>query len=156
MATSNTPPIPDTLYHVKRTITDFHSDPSGATRTTDILGTFTNLIAAKNAARSALASEGYLKDDFEVYEQKDEDGEGEWKHEDGVLIWAKAPKGQEFEVRLDTKPNLGQFKGNEHGEVEGVLHYGMCFSCFAFFFFLKWRVLFCLGGLERESKEDGK
>ena len=130
MATTSTTPIPEFLYHVKRTIIDLLKDSSGATRTTDVLGTFTNLIAAKNAARSALASEGYLKDDFEKYEQKEEEGdeageESGWKHEDGVLIWAKAPAGQEFEVRLDTKPNLGQFRGNEHGEVEGVLHYGM-------------------------------
>jgi hypothetical protein len=56
------------LYHVKRTILDFNEDKSGATQTTDVLGTFTELPVAKVAARSALASEGYLKDDFEVYE----------------------------------------------------------------------------------------
>ncbi|KAF4634891.1 hypothetical protein G7Y89_g3205 [Cudoniella acicularis] len=113
--------IPEFLYHVKRTITDYHADKSGATRTTDILNTFTDLKAAKAAAHSALASEGYLKDDFEIYE--DNAGEEEWKHGDGVVVFAKAPAGQEFEVRLDTKPNTPKLKGNASGEVEGVLHY---------------------------------
>lgn len=116
-------PIPEFLYHVKRTITDYHEDKSGATRITDVLGTFTDLHAAKLAARSALASEGYLKDDFDTFEQKDEANPEEWKHEDGVLVFAKAPAGQQFEVRLDTKPNVNKFKGNASGEVEGYLHY---------------------------------
>jgi len=111
----------DLLYHVKRTITDYLNDKSGATRTTDILGTYTDLAAAKAAARAGLASEGYIKDDFEVLEVKGETEE--WKHADGVLVFAKAPAGQEFEVLLDTKPNVFHFKGNESGEVEGFLHY---------------------------------
>lgn len=111
------------LYHVKRTITDFADDKSGATRTTDILGTFTSLAAAKAAAHGALASEGYIKDDFEVLEQKDETDPEEWKHGDGCLVYAKAPRGQEFDVRIDTKPNVLNLKGNADGEVEGHLHY---------------------------------
>jgi hypothetical protein len=113
----------DMLFHVKRTVTDFAEDKSGATRTTDILGTFTDLTAAKNAARSALASEGYLKDDFATFETKSEVDPEAWTHGDGVLIFAKAPAGQEFEVRLDTKPNVNNLKGNPSGEVDGYLHY---------------------------------
>jgi hypothetical protein len=112
----------DLLFHVKRTVTDFAKDKSGATKSTDILGTFTDLAAAKLAARSALASEGYVKDDFETFEQND--GTGTWTYGDGVLVFAKAPAGQTFEVRIDTKPNVLQFKGNADGEVEGFLHYG--------------------------------
>lgn len=111
------------LYHVKRTITDFAEDKSGATRNIDILGTYTDLAAAKAAARAGLASEGYIEDDFESLEVK-EDPEI-WKHGDGVLVYAKAPAGQEFEVRLDTKPNILHLKGNKSGEVEGFLHYGI-------------------------------
>jgi len=115
--------FPEYLYHVKRTITEYHEDKSGATRIVDILGTFTQLPAAKQAAYSALASEGYLRDDFESYEVKNEVEPEAWKHADGVVVVAKAPAGQEFEVRLDTKPNAGKFKGNADGEVEGHLHY---------------------------------
>ena len=110
------------LYHVKRTIVDFAHDKSGATQTTDILNTFTDLAAAKAAARSALASEGYVKDDFEKYEERD--GTTEWKHGDGEIVFAKAPAGQEFEVCLDTTPNIFKFKGNASGEVESHLQYG--------------------------------
>lgn len=116
--------VNEELYHVKRTITDYAEDKSGATRTTDILGTFTDLTAAKAAANSALASEGYLRDDFAKFELKTEIKPGEWKHEDGVVAYALAPAGQEFEVRLDTKDNDEKLKGNESGEVEGHLHYG--------------------------------
>jgi hypothetical protein len=114
--------LSDYLYHVKRTIIDFAADKSGATQITDILSTFTDLPAAKQAARSALASEGYVKDDFETYEEND--GRGNWTHGDGVLVFAKAPAGQIFEVVVDTKLNTLQFKGNADGEVEGRLHYG--------------------------------
>jgi hypothetical protein len=110
------------LYHVKRTIIDLAEDKSGATRTTDVLGTFTSLAAAKLAANSALASEGYLKDDFAIYEEKT-DPEN-WKHDDQILVFAKAPAGQEFEVRIDVTTNPLNLKGNADGEVEGHLHYG--------------------------------
>lgn len=45
----------DLLYHVKRTIIRYDEDPSGATRDVDILGTFTDLAAAKAAANAGLA-----------------------------------------------------------------------------------------------------
>jgi hypothetical protein len=111
----------DLLYHVKRIITNFHSDMSGATRTTDILGTYTSLLAAKSAARTVLEHEGYTKDDFAYYAEND--GTEGWKHGDGVIVFAKAPAGQAFEVCLDTKPNVNKFKGNAETLVEGHLHY---------------------------------
>lgn len=43
------------LYHVIRTIIRFDEDSSGATRDVDILGTFTDLAAAKAAANVGLA-----------------------------------------------------------------------------------------------------
>lgn len=88
----------------------------------DILGTFTDLQAAKVAAKNGLFSEGYLKDDFAEYAENNKDED--WRHGDGVRVYAKAPAGQVFEVRLDTKPNVFKFKGNLSGEVEGYLHYG--------------------------------
>lgn len=98
------------LYHVKRSITEYAQDKSGATQIIDILGTFTILAAAKAAARGALASEGYVKDDFELYEENN--GSEDWQFGDGVIAYAKAPAGQEFHVRIDTKPNSDHFSGN--------------------------------------------
>jgi outer membrane protein assembly factor BamB len=111
----------DLLYHVNRAIIDFAQDKSSATQTTDVFGTFTDLAATNAAARSALPSEGYLIDDFVEYEEND--GTKEWKHADGVIVFAKAPAGQEFVVRLDTTSNALHFKGNASSEVEGHLHY---------------------------------
>jgi len=42
------------------------------------------------------------------------------------MVFAKAPAGQVFEVRIDTKPVFGDFKVNAiTSEVEGDLFYGM-------------------------------
>lgn len=113
---------PELLYHVKRTIIDLAQDKSGATQITDVLSTFTDLAAAKAAARSALLSSGYLRDDFEQYHEND--GNKEWKHGDGVMVFAKAPAGQEFKVGVDTTHNDFHFKGNSSHEVEDHPHYG--------------------------------
>jgi len=117
------------LYHVKRTINDFSQDLSGATQTTDILNTFTNLDAAKSAALTSLFSQGYLKDDFIKYEENDRTQE--LKHGDGVMVFAKGPSGREFYIGLDTTPNVFFFQGNAFGEVEGPLYYGRYISFFA-------------------------
>jgi len=113
--------VSELLYHVLRTIIDFARDKSGATQTTDVFGTFTDLAAAKAAARSVLPSEGYSKEDFTQYEEND--GTKEWKYREGGMVFAKALSGEEFQVYLDTKPNLLRFKGNASGKVEGHLHY---------------------------------
>jgi hypothetical protein len=97
------------LYHVKRTIIDFSQDPSGATQTTDILNTFTNLDAAKSVALASLFNQGYLKDDFTKYEENDRTRE--LKHRDGVMVFAKGPSRREFYIDLDTTPNVFFFSG---------------------------------------------
>jgi len=111
----------ENLYHVKRTITDYAEDKSGATRTVDILGTYVSLEAAKKAARNGLKDEGYLPDDFDIYEEKS--NAENWTHGDGVLVYARAPAGQEFFVRLDTKPNVSGYQGNAEGRVQDEPYY---------------------------------
>lgn len=111
----------DLLYHVVYEIINYQRDTSGATRTTDVFGTYTSLPVAKAIARSCLKNWGYKVTDFEVYELND-DPEN-WKYGDGVALYAKARSGQEFRVRLDTKTNVNQLKGGPQGEVEGQLHY---------------------------------
>jgi hypothetical protein len=111
----------DHLYHVLCEATDFLRDKSGATRTVDVIGTYTYLPAAKSAARSCLTTLGYLPLEFALYEEKT-DAET-WTHGDGVAVYAKAHAGQEFKVRLDTKPNAHDLKGNKEGEVVELLYY---------------------------------
>jgi len=111
----------DLLYHVVYEIIDYHKDTSGTTRTINVFGTFTSLPVAKVVARSLLKNWGYSVSDFEIYEVNT--NPENWKYGDGVALYAKARSGQEFRVRLDTKPNPNQLKGDKEGVVEGHLHY---------------------------------
>lgn len=122
MASEETDSSPESLlYHVKCEVIDYHKDLSGGTRTTEIFGTYTSLPVAKAAARSCLKAWGYDPSEFEIYAE-DTDPE-HWEYGDGVAAYAKAPAGQEFRVRLDTKPNVAELRGNETGALEGHLHY---------------------------------
>src|SRR5579871_4526020 len=109
------------LYHVKCEIIDYHKDESGATRSTEIFGSYTSLPAAKTAARSCLKTWGYEPSEFATYAEDTDPST--WKYGDGVAVFAKAPAGQEFRVRLDTKPNVASLKGDAAGMVDGSLHY---------------------------------
>lgn len=114
-------PSDDLLYHVKCEIIDYLKDPSGATHMNEIYGTYTSLPAAKAAALTSLKTSGYLPSDFADYAEKSDPTA--WKFGDDVLVYAKAPAGQEFRVRLDVTPNTKNLTANADGEVEGRLHY---------------------------------
>jgi hypothetical protein len=92
-----------------REIIDYYKDESGATRINDVLGTYTSLPAAKAAALTAIKDSGYERDDFEVYEEKSRIVEN-WTHGNGVLVYAKAPSGTEFYVRIDTNRTPANLK----------------------------------------------
>jgi hypothetical protein len=113
--------LEDLLYHVLCEVIDYHEDKSGATRTTNIVGTYTSLPAAKAAALSCLKTLGYNPSEFSDYEENTD--VKTWKHGDGVIVYAKAPAGQEFKVRLDTTPNGHGFKVNKEGMVTDRLNY---------------------------------
>lgn len=112
----------DQIYHITRTITDPNPDLSNYAYTVDVLGTYTNLALAKQAAQAALFSEGYLASDFESYAEND--GTPAWTHGNEVKVYAKAFAGQTLEVRIDTKPNTEGWWTSE-GKVEGGLFYGL-------------------------------
>ncbi|KAJ4288891.1 hypothetical protein N0V88_007224 [Collariella sp. IMI 366227] len=99
------PSVPEEVFHTTLTVVDFHQDTSGSTRDVHVLGTHTNLSAAKAFALMALVQLGYQPEDFATYSTKVDTPPEEWKHGDGVMVYAKAPRGQEFLVGLDTKPN---------------------------------------------------
>jgi hypothetical protein len=110
------------LYHILLEAVDYYKDKSGATRINDVFGTYTSLPAAKTAALAAIKDSGYERDDFEIYEEKSKSVEN-WTHNNGVLVYAKAPSGIEFYVRVDTKPNVGKLKGNAQARIDAKLHY---------------------------------
>jgi hypothetical protein len=100
--------IPERLYHTLLTVTDFHDDTSGFTRSTYPLGTHTSLPAAEGFAARALERLGYQRDDFEKYAVRTPSSADNWPHGDGAIVYAKAPAGREFLVEIDTTTN------NEH------------------------------------------
>ena len=113
------------LFHLKRTIIDYHLDPSGATQIIDILGTYVDLRAAKDASLKALYSEGFLRDDFRKCEVNYGTRPYQWTHPDGVMVVAETLAGQKIEVSIDTTPNALRLEGNAIGEVEAYLHHGL-------------------------------
>jgi hypothetical protein len=109
----------ENLYHLKRTMIDYHKDPSGATQDVRICRTYTDLHAAKAAARYALFNEGYEMDWFPTFEYHSE--ESSWKHGDGIMVFAVAPDGEQYTVGIETAPNALNLKGNNQGQVEKEL-----------------------------------
>lgn len=120
------PNIPEFLYHTTLIVTDFHADTSGSTQTAYVLGTHSDLDAAKAFTVTALQSLHYEPGDFATYEVHKP--QQPWTHGDGVLVFAKAFAGQEFLVGLDTKPNSEGLPAGPDGGVvlprgEDHLHY---------------------------------
>jgi hypothetical protein len=106
--------IPELLFHTLLTVIDFHADTSGSTRNVYVLGTNTTIETAKAFAATALAGLGYAEDDFADFQARAKlPADAEWPHGDGVMVYAKAPAGQEFLVSIDTTPN------NENLPAEG-------------------------------------
>ncbi|KAK3987716.1 hypothetical protein QBC44DRAFT_399966 [Cladorrhinum sp. PSN332] len=106
------PNVPENLFHTTLTVIDYHKDPSGAIRSVYVLGTHTDLPSAKRFALSALQFLNYDPSDFAAYATRpttDEDAAGNWPHGPGVLVYARAPAGQELLVGLDTKANTCNF-----------------------------------------------
>ncbi len=116
-------PLESDLYHIKWTMTDFHKDPSGATQTVRICGTYTDLDAAKAAAQSFLKEKGFDKDWFTTFDVHDAVNGVCWKHGDGVMVYAVAPDGETFTIEIETTPNTLGLRGNDEGQVEEELYH---------------------------------
>jgi len=108
--------VPDLLYHTLLTVIDFHADTSGYTRSTFPLGTHTSLPAAKDFAAHALEKLNYQPDDFAEYAVRTPETAENWQYGDGVIVYAKAPAGQEFLVKLDTTTNTENLPAGGPGE----------------------------------------
>ncbi len=113
--------IPELLFHTVLTVINFHEDTSGSTQVVYVLGTHTTLPAAKSFSLDALHLLGYERDDFLQYDSQADrpptppDSDSTWPHGDGVMVYTKAPAGQEFLVSIDTKSNTESLsEGPEH------------------------------------------
>jgi hypothetical protein len=98
----------DNLYIVKRTYTD-NKDPNSNQFKVAIKGTYTDLRAAKAAAKHVLVDEGYAPDNFSSYDVND-GSLRPWPHGDGVMVLAVTESetgtaAERFVVELETVPN---------------------------------------------------
>lgn len=126
---NSTQAIPELLYHVRLTIVGDHADERSTTRSVVPLGTFGSLEAAKANAKVALKNLNFQRGDFEEYSTRLASDES-WSHGNGVLIFARAPAGQVFEIGIDMNSNperlpLGADSGVILPEGSTVLHYLM-------------------------------
>ncbi|KAH6951168.1 hypothetical protein BKA56DRAFT_605981 [Ilyonectria sp. MPI-CAGE-AT-0026] len=117
--------VPELLYHTTLAVIDYQEDPSGATRSTYVLGTHSTLEAAKAFATSSLQGLKYEPNDFSEYAVRSAEP---WKHGDGVLVFARAPAGQVFLIGIDTTPNNESLPAGPDGTIvfpqgAGLLHY---------------------------------
>lgn len=103
------PEIPELLYHTTLVVYDGSRDPSNRSRSASVLGTHTTLAAARAFSAKALQGLGYQTSDFSQYDVHDGVAPEDWTHGDGVVVYAKAPAGQEFAVGLHTTPNDQEF-----------------------------------------------
>ncbi|KAK9492618.1 hypothetical protein V1508DRAFT_141717 [Lipomyces doorenjongii] len=116
----------DLLYHTTLTVIDYHEDRSGAKHSVYVLGTHAQVAAAKTFARKALHELKYEPDDFKEYSVRS--GSEEWKHGDGVVVYARAPAGQVFTIGVYTTPNNESLLANPDGSIvlpkgAELLHY---------------------------------
>jgi hypothetical protein len=109
------------LYVVKRSYTDLKT-PAEISYKVSLPATFTDLKAAKAAARRILVEEGYEPSFFSVYEVKKE-GDETWGHGDGVIVYAEGEGHEVFKVEIETVPNTCHLEGDENGHVNRPLHH---------------------------------
>jgi hypothetical protein len=107
---------PELLYHVYLRVNSGDEASSKAIPDAYVLATYGTLSAAKRAALDAIKDLGYSADDFDTYQERPKEAE-QWEHGDGVSVYAKAPRGQEFIVGIDTKPNTGDLKATPDGSL---------------------------------------
>ncbi|KKK22690.1 hypothetical protein P175DRAFT_0527956 [Aspergillus ochraceoroseus IBT 24754] len=102
--------ISDNLYHIILTTSHIQKNPNNVVEKVRVPGTYTSLMTAKAAAHSCLYEAGYERDWFEVYETKIEAIAGEAQRGNlperrGLMVYAIAPDGTTFRVRINTTAN---------------------------------------------------
>ncbi|KAJ9635078.1 hypothetical protein H2201_007678 [Coniosporium apollinis] len=114
-------PVSEYLYHVVRTMIDYHHDPSGASQEITVNGTYTDLSAAKTAAKTALFDDGYEEEWFTTFDIKGDPEE--WTHGDGNIVYARAPEGEVFIVGIKTAPNMLEVEDSANHKIESELYH---------------------------------
>uniref|UniRef100_A0A8H7K7Y9 Uncharacterized protein n=1 Tax=Bionectria ochroleuca TaxID=29856 RepID=A0A8H7K7Y9_BIOOC len=108
--------IPEFLYHTCLTVDEHNVQTLGDIPRLYVLGSHGTVKAAKEFALGALGTLGYEEADFAVYQTRPP-GVEEWEHGSGIIVYAKAPAGQEFFVRIDTKLSIEDLPASPDGSL---------------------------------------
>lgn len=114
--TSESNIVPEFLHHTCFTVDEHDIETTKDIPRLYVIATHATIKAAKEFAHHALRSMGYDKADFAVYQEQTPGAEG-WAHGDGVIVYAKAPAGQEFFVSIDTTLNTENLCALEDGSM---------------------------------------
>ncbi|ROT38030.1 hypothetical protein SODALDRAFT_360353 [Sodiomyces alkalinus F11] len=111
--------VPDLLYHTVLTVDEREAavGKQNPIPRVYVLGTHSELAAAKKFALQVIPQLGYDKSDFDLYEEKTPQTAESWQHGDGIVVYAKAPAGQVFTVGTDTNPNPEKLRAVPDGTV---------------------------------------
>lgn len=104
------------LYHIMLTIIDYHKDPSGAQRSTYVLGTRGSVETAKSSAYRVLSMLQYHAEDFAEFAVH-LSHTATWLYGKGVMVYARAPAGQVFLVSVQATPNDEDIQIQYDGEI---------------------------------------
>lgn len=110
----------DNLYVVKKTFVD-PKNPAETSFIITLPATFTDLAAAKKEARALLIKEGFETDFFSQYDVNG--GSTEWKHGDGVIVYARGPSEELLYVEVNTVPDYIGLQSNSNGRVRAPLYH---------------------------------
>lgn len=114
----------DFIYHVLLT-TSQSKDPRGQIEKIRVLGTYTSVSKAKDAAHRGLYDSGYEREWFSTLETNPEALEALAPSEGtGLAVYAIATDGTKFRIRICTAPNdLQLTTSNEDGRIAIPLYY---------------------------------
>jgi hypothetical protein len=107
----------ENLYVVKRSFTDSNTPDTNVA----LPSSFTDLKAAKEEAKTVLKQEGYEKEFFQVYDVND--GLSDWKHGDGVIVYAEGSENEICTVEIVTVHNVSGLEADETARVRSPLYY---------------------------------
>jgi hypothetical protein len=115
---------PDSVYHVMLMNSQLKGS-SGQAAKVRILGTYTSVAKAKDAAHRCLFERGYEREWFSTFETNPEVLEGLTASQgSGLAVYAVATDGTVFRVRISTSPNnLRLTTDNEDGRIPLTLYY---------------------------------
>lgn len=94
---------------------NYNKDPTGASQTTEVEGTYPTREAAREAARTILLDSDVTKETFAEYDEFDDARDvSEWPYGEDVLVHAVAETGENFNIAVKAQPHSHQHHPCKH------------------------------------------